>query len=72
MNRISEDALIHRVNARIHNGVIRRCSPRSRWFIDLGRYYKVCPETNSITETHLNLMELAVGLGVIPRQTVVG
>lgn len=71
MYQITEGALVDRVNARIGNGVIRRCSPRSRWYVDLGRYYKVCPQTNSITDTHIDIAELAIELGVIPRQTVI-
>lgn len=64
---ITEPALFARVRRamlRQHECFLKRCSERSRWFHDLGRYY-AHDERNNISHTDIDLEEFARELGVL-------
>lgn len=65
--QVSTNALIGRVNRKLsaQGEVLRRCSERSRWFHDLGRYYIVSIYHNAIIAQHIDLEALAIELGAL-------
>ena len=67
MAYVSESALLGRVNRKLsaQGEVLRRCSERSRWFDDLGRYYTVSVYHNAIIDKHNDLETLARELGAL-------
>ncbi len=69
--RVSERALLARIQRKLNsNGQIihkLRQPPEgvSRWFGDLGAYYTVVADGNSVGDTHINLELYAKELGVL-------
>jgi hypothetical protein len=51
--------------------LLRRCSPWSEQYATLGNYYLVAGHTHDVLARHVNVEELARGLGVLPEHVVV-
>lgn len=71
---VAERALVARLNRRLAKRAERlmRCSPRSRWFGDLGAYYVVSYEQGTVVARHCLLEELAFEHGVMaPHEVLV-
>jgi hypothetical protein len=45
--------------------LLRKCSPRSRWYYELGDYYAVSMPGNVVVAKHLDLAKIAYETGVI-------
>lgn len=67
MKPITEKVLESRVRrALASDGLkLRRCSPRSRWHIQLGQHWLYNPHACRVEQTHVDLLELARDLKVL-------
>ena len=73
MNVITTPALAARVRRRLarERQLLRRCSPWSEHHATLGNYYIVAACSHDVLARHVNVEELARGLGVMPDHVVV-
>ena len=73
MNVITTPALAARVRRRLarERQLLRRCSPWSEHHATLGNYYIVAAYSHDVLARHVNVEELARGLGVMPDHVVV-
>lgn len=62
---VSKRALIARINRKLPGYNKIKTLRGDRWLSSLGRYYEVDEATNAVINTHLDLEELAKGLGVL-------
>ena len=73
MNVITTPALAARVRRRLarERQLLRRCSPWREQHATLGNYYIVAAHSHDVLARHVNVEELARGLGVMPDHVVV-
>ena len=67
MKTITENALLKRINRKLaHKGQqLRKTRPNSRWFHNLGEFYRIDLRDNRSEGTHLSLTNVALELGVL-------
>lgn len=67
MFQVSERALIARINRKLAPDFesVRRCSPHSRSFSETGRYYLLDHRQNWVSDTWVDISEMANDLGVL-------
>jgi hypothetical protein len=71
--RITEGALLARINRKLRHELemVKRCPPSSRYYSELGHYYKVDCQHNVITEKHVDVEALGRELSVLqPYETI--
>lgn len=69
MKTITENTLIKRINRRLASDGeavrVHLCKWNSRWFTDLGRYYLVDVNRNTIEGQHIDIEDLGREVGAL-------